>query len=424
MATKVKWYKTGSKETGFLYYKQHPTRKHGVKFDRYYRTEYQFQKKRIAINFGWLSDGWTEIKCLEKLNFYKNNAKAGSGPISLKEERQAQQAEKQAEQEQQEQEEKNNISLSTYFDEIYYPQIQKEKKKKTYEREESLFRLWIDKNIGKLTFWTVTKTDIEGIFYDMVDSGKSVRTAEYAITTLKQIWREAREKKYAPEMPLISKTMKKKISQNNKNNARIRFLSHAEAQQLLDELLKVSIPLYEKALISLHCGLRASEIFNLTWSHVDLEHGILNIIDSKGDDRSVNMTQDVLSLMKNKEPGRLNELVFPGRQGKPSGQISQKFREVVNKLFNQGVTDRRQRVTFHTCRHTCASWMVKQGISLYLVQKVLGHSTIQVTERYAHLAPDQLKLAADAIDRSMGKHKEEKKRKIYSNKIKNLSNQH
>lgn len=50
--------------------------------------------------------------------------------------------------------------------------------------------------------------------------------------------------------------------------------------------------------------------------------------------------------------------------------------------------------------------MVKQGISLYLVQKVLGHSTIQVTERYAHLAPDQLQLAASAIDRAIGEYRE------------------
>jgi hypothetical protein len=56
----------------------------------------------------------------------------------------------------------------SFFNEIYYPQIQKEKKPKTYEREESFFRLWIDKNIGKQTFEEITKGDIESIFYNMV----------------------------------------------------------------------------------------------------------------------------------------------------------------------------------------------------------------------------------------------------------------
>ena len=47
-----------------------------------------------------------------------------------------------------------------------------------------------------------------------------------------------------------------------------------------------------------------------------------------------------------------------------------------------------------------------QGINLYLVQKVLGHSTIQVTEKYSHLAPDQLQLAANAIDKVVKQQKE------------------
>ncbi|WP_020588400.1 tyrosine-type recombinase/integrase [Desulfobacter curvatus] len=389
--------------------KKHPSRKHGVKPDIYFSARFQFNGKRINSGLGWASDGWTLDRAIVRLTELKEEAKAGGG-IETHRVKQVKADEKRKEEDLLEQERKaheikENTTLHDFFYQIYYPQIQKEKKQKTYEREESLFRLWLDKNIGKLTFWAVGKGDIESMFYGMVDSGKSVRTAEYAMTTLKQIWREAREGGYAPQMPMVSKTMKKKISQNN--NARIRFLSRSEARILLDELFMVSIPLYEKTLISLHCGLRASEIFNLTWSQVDLEHGIFNIIDSKGTDRSVNMTKDVLELMQQKEKGLLNELVFPGREGKPSTQISQKFREIVNRLFNQGVTDRRERVTFHTCRHTCASWMVKQGISLYLVQKVLGHSTIQVTERYSHLAPDQLQLAADAIDRAVGEHREE-----------------
>ncbi len=76
-----------------------------------------------------------------------------------------------------------------------------------------------------------------------------------------------------------------------------------------------------------------------------------------------------------------------------------------NLGLNDGIGDNRYRVCFHTLRHTCASWMVMQSVSLYLVQKVLGHSTIQVTERYSHLAPDQLQLAANAINKVDMQHK-------------------
>lgn len=399
----AKWINT--KRPG-IRYREHASRKHGARKDRYYAIYYRVNGKRKEEAIGWASKGWTEKKANSILSELEENNRLGQGAKTLKEMRAIAKAEEDKLKANAILKEKLTMTIRMFFKQIYYPQIQKEKKTKTHEREESLFRLWIDKKIGKRTFWQTTKKDIENIFYGMVASGKSIRTAEYAMTTLKQIWREARAMEYAPEMPMLSKTMKKRISQNN--NARIRFLSRSEAHTLLDELKKESIPLYEKTLISLHCGLRAAEIFNLTWSQVDLEHGIFHIIDSKGADRSVNMTKDILSLMKGKKKGKLNELVYPGRQGKPSRQISQKFREVANKLFNKGITDRRERVTFHTCRHTCASWMVKQGISLYLVQKVLGHSTIQVTERYAHLAPDQLKLAANAIDLVVAEHKNKK----------------
>lgn len=53
----------------------------------------------------------------------------------------------------------------------------------------------------------------------------------------------------------------------------------------------------------------------------------------------------------------------------------------------------------HDLRHTCASWMVQQGVPLLEVRDVLGHSSIEMTERYAHLAPDKLRSAVGVLDR-------------------------
>ncbi|GHT93293.1 hypothetical protein FACS1894122_08290 [Alphaproteobacteria bacterium] len=66
--------------------------------------------------------------------------------------------------------------------------------------------------------------------------------------------------------------------------------------------------------------------------------------------------------------------------------------------FNNGVNDDRQKVVFHTLRHTYASWLVMSGVDLYTVQKLMWHSTIAMTERYSHLAPDHLKKAVSMFE--------------------------
>ena len=215
--------------------------------------------------------------------------------------------------------------------------------------------------MGGMPFKAIGRSDVEKCFsFSIVDAGRSIRTAEYALTTLKQIWRDAKEDGYAGDMPAISKILKSKISKND--NARVRFLSYDEAERLLEVLKERSIDLYEKTLISIHCGCRAGEILSLTWGQVDQEHGVFNLKNTKsGKGRSVAMTEPVKEIMQAKEKGLPDELVYPGRQGKRSVAVSATFQKVVDELFNNGVSDPREKVTFHTCRHTAASWMVMQG---------------------------------------------------------------
>ena len=69
------------------------------------------------------------------------------------------------------------------------------------------------------------------------------------------------------------------------------------------------------------------------------------------------------------------------------------YYDTVKKLFNQGITDKKQWVNFHTLRHTFASWLVEDGTDIYKVQKLLGHGDLKMTERYAHNKQEQLKQA-------------------------------
>lgn len=78
--------------------------------------------------------------------------------------------------------------------------------------------------------------------------------------------------------------------------------------------------------------------------------------------------------------------------------LSKTFKKVVDSIgLNKGITDPRERICFHSLRHTFASWAVIAGIPLYSVGKTLGHKTAVMTQRYAHLAPESHRSVFDAV---------------------------
>jgi len=70
----------------------------------------------------------------------------------------------------------------------------------------------------------------------------------------------------------------------------------------------------------------------------------------------------------------------------------------IRSRFNNGVIDRRQKITFHTLRHTFASWLAMQGAPILTIKELLGHQSLAMTERYSHLSPDQKKEAVNGIE--------------------------
>ncbi len=75
------------------------------------------------------------------------------------------------------------------------------------------------------------------------------------------------------------------------------------------------------------------------------------------------------------------------RIGHQNNHVSRRFKYYVR------LAKLPERTRFHSLRHTCASWLVQRGVSLPIVQAILGHSTIRVPQRYAHLAPDVMQAA-------------------------------
>jgi integrase len=403
----IQWHKT--QFTG-VRYREHPSRKYTRKLDRYFAIRYKVNGKLKEEAVGWASEGWNEKKASIILSDLRKAHLTGEGPQTLSEKR-SQEAEKRERAEAEKRRaEKENVSFASYFTDSYFPVAKANKDWESARREESLFNLWINTVIGKMPFKDIRPFHIEKIKKSMSDAKKAPRSIQYALAVIRQVFNHAkRNRVHVVESPTIM------VSKPKINNKRERWLTNAEADNLLEKLPARSQQVHDMALVSLQCGLRAGEIFNLTWGCVDLENGTLLLVDTKsGKNRTAFMTSEVRRMLEEKGLGKPTELVFKDSKGGKIQRISNAFGKTVNELgLNDGVEDPRMKVTFHTLRHTYASWLVQNGEDLYTVKNLLGHSTITMTERYSHLGSNTLRKAVERLDSSL--------KKTPQNKVLNLA---
>lgn len=175
------------------------------------------------------------------------------------------------------------------------------------------------------------------------------------------------------------------------DNARTRFLSQGEAQKLISYLFESSQLWYDIALISLNTGMRLSEIIKLKVSNINLSSQYVSAMDTKNrKNRYIPLNNTAFEVFSRNTKGKENSDHVFLHENKKINIYNNVFTRAVKKCgFNNNITDNRQKVVFHTLRHTFASWLVQQGTPLAVVSSLLGHSSIQMTMRYAHLAPEQ-----------------------------------
>ncbi len=397
----VKWKQT--KHPGIRFY-EHPTRKHGIQKDRYFTIRFQQKGKRVEEGLGWTSEGWTAGKAAVELAELKKAHLTGKGPVSLREKREKELDRKEAERAKKDREARELVTFGYFFTNTYLPVSKINKKPASYNTERSYFKKWINPVLGKISFKNIRPLNIEKIKKDMLNAKKSPRTIEYNFAIIRQTWNMARR-----DGIIDTKSPTKEVALHKVENKRLRFLSHREADILLEELKPKSIQVYNVALLSLHCGLRAGEVFNLTWGNIDLKRGFINV-DGKGEKtRPAFMTDEVKIMLESLEQGAHDAPVFPDRDGRRIKSVSSTFQRTVTELgFNKGITDRRQKVVFHTLRHTFASWLAGSGADLYVIQKLMGHASFDMVERYSHLKKSRLHGAIEKLEKGINDFKANK----------------
>jgi integrase len=176
--------------------------------------------------------------------------------------------------------------------------------------------------------------------------------------------------------------------------------SHLSKEDFRRLLTSVKEPvLREVFLFAALTGLRLGEILNLKWNDIDLQRRQIAIVSNEsfstktGKYRIVPMNGLIYELLSQKSAtANFTTYVFH-RNGYQlqSSYVSHKFKRYVRSL---GLNDA---IHFHSLRHTFATWLVQDGVSIYEVQKLLGHSSVKVTEVYSHLAASELHNAVNKI---------------------------
>jgi site-specific recombinase XerD len=178
------------------------------------------------------------------------------------------------------------------------------------------------------------------------------------------------------------------VRQRREDNGRIRFLSPKD-EQALRAVIQRDFRLHEPELdFALNTGLRRSEQYKLTWDCVSFERRLLTVPRTKnGETRHIPLNDAAIAALRVAEIDKNGSpYVFRNRSG--DRLSSPRF------WFDRAVKDAKlEDFTWHCLRHTFASRLVMKGVDLRTVQELMGHKTIQMTVRYAHLAP-QHQLAA------------------------------
>ncbi|MFZ5571823.1 MAG: tyrosine-type recombinase/integrase [Thermodesulfobacteriota bacterium] len=405
MAKTRQWFQT---DYPGVRYREDETRTIGASNipDRYYAIRYYVDGKRREEGLGWASEGWVlkihkntpagRMGAFDVLSELRQNIKNGTGPRTMAEKRQLEAERRHAvEREETARAAKIEAESAMVFDAVFNRYL-KENRQKRLRDEIALYKHHISKRIGKKQLNEITLLDLELIREDMEAKGRAKRSIQYAKAVIRQVFNHAiRHDGFQGSIPTRDFLKGKSHRFDNK---RMRFLSYEEANQLLSEVKKISETTWRICLLSLNTGMRFSEIAKLQWQHVNQKSRLIFIVDPKGKEgRSVFMNDSITAMFSEMGAGETGALVFPDKRGGIMQQISETFNRCVDRLgLNKNVTDPRDKVVFHSLRHTAASWLLNSGADLPIIQKILGHKEISTTMRYAKVRDDR---AMDALQR-------------------------
>ncbi len=272
------------------------------------------------------------------------------------------------------------LTLSKFIDE-YYKDFARAYHARPKETLSHLGRFGLEnRRMDKINI-----ADVEKWRNARMQEGLNSKTINRIVAQLKSALQKAVEWKLIPEHPLDGL----KPLKIDKGGV-IRYLGDAESARLMASLKEAKPWLQALVIVALNTGMRRGELWNLLWGDVDLKKGMLVVqggMAKSGQTRHIPLNQTAVDAFKVWRGDALPMKSLPvfGRH-----EFKKSWATVLRRANIQNFR-------FHDCRHSFASRLVTAGVPLNHVRELLGHSSLEMTLIYAHLAPQDLQNAVELI---------------------------
>jgi integrase len=281
-------------------------------------------------------------------------------------------------------------TFAQFIEDQYLPHVRSYKK--SWETDVSLLKNHLLPRFGTRYLDEISRQDIVKMHSDRRASGAAPGSANRLLIMMRYIFNLA----LRWEVPGIKGNPTKNVPLMAEHNKKERYLSEDEARRLYEAVCESENTMLQYIVpMLILTGARKREVLDAKWEDFDFDRRLWRIPTTKlGRPRHVPLSDGVLNLLSAME--RKGDWVFANpKTNKPFVSIFCAWNTARAKV---GLAD----VRVHDLRHSFASLLINSGRSLYEVQKLLGHTQIKTTQRYAHLSPETLLAASNAATKAVG----------------------
>ncbi|MFW5916676.1 MAG: tyrosine-type recombinase/integrase [Bacteroidota bacterium] len=261
--------------------------------------------------------------------------------------------------------------------------------KKSWHTDESFLRNHLIPKFGSKRLDEIILDEIISFHEDCLEAEYKLATANRFLVLMRFMYNLALKW----ETPGVKANPVSKFPIQRENNGRERYLKEQEVEELRKVLEESENPLLKYIVIFLLLtGARKREVLNAKWEDIDFDRNVWRIkITKSGKPRTVPLSQSAQKVLRQVPRIESCPYVFANpKTGKPFNSVYRSWNTARKKA---GLGD----VRMHDLRHSFASFLINSGRSIYEVSKLLGHSQITTTMRYAHLDNQTLAEAVNSV---------------------------